>query len=114
MYIPKIPTSQLQYINAVNPIGTGIVTQNRVFFRVYADLCTVKTINFWHNEAIVQQGRLAKSFDRTIEILTGKTSKDLCTVKPTQHKIVTHYKRFEVRQVFRPYLHSVGQQHLII
>ena len=25
-----------------------------LFVRVYADLCTVKTMNFWYNEAIIQ------------------------------------------------------------
>ena len=63
-----------------------------IFVRVYAELCTVKAMNFWYNEA----------FNRTIEILVSKISKDLCTVKPAQHKMIAHYKRFEVRQVSRP------------
>mgnify|MGYP002803551889 CR=1 FL=1 len=48
-----------------------------LFVRVYADLCTVKTTNFWYNEAIRQQRCLTKSLNRTDEILIGKISKDL-------------------------------------
>ena len=62
-----------------------------LFVRVYADLCTVKTMNFWYNEAVHQKRCLTKSLNRTVEILIGKISKDLCTVKPTQHKILAHY-----------------------
>ena len=77
-----------------------------LFFRVYADLCTVKTMNFWCNEGvIVQKHCLAEALNRTIEILISKISKDLHKVKPTQHKVVVHYKRFEVRRVSRLCLH---------
>ena len=46
-----------------------------LFVRVCAELCTVKTMNFWYNEAIVQQRCLAEAFNRTIEILISKISK---------------------------------------
>ena len=40
-----------------------------LFVCVYADMCTVKTMNFWYNEAIVQWHCLTKALSRTIEIL---------------------------------------------
>ena len=61
-------------------------------------------MNFWYDEAIVQQRCLAEVQNRTVEILISKISKDSCTVKPTQHKVVAYYKRFEVRRVPRPCL----------
>ena len=75
-----------------------------LFVRVYANLCTVKTMEFLHNEAIVQWHHLAKLLNRTVEILIRKISKDLCTVKLSQHQILAHYRRFEVCQVSRPCL----------
>ena len=72
-----------------------------LFVRVYADLCTVKTMNVWYNEEIVYQRCLSEAVDRTVEILISKISIDLCLVKATQHKIATHYKRFEVCRVSR-------------
>ena len=45
-----------------------------------------------------------EAFNRTIEMLISKISKDLCTVKPAQHKMIAPYKRFEVRRVSRPCL----------
>ena len=79
-----------------------------LFVRVYADSCRVKTMNFWY-EVMVQKRCLSEALSRTIEILIGKISKKLCTAKPTQHshKIVAYFKRFEVRRVSRPYLHSL-------
>ena len=57
-----------------------------------------------YNEAIVQWHHLAKSRSRIVEILISKISKDLCTVKPSQHQILAHYRRFEVCRVSRPLL----------
>ena len=45
-------------------------------------------MDFLHNEAIVQWPHLAKSLNRTVEILISKISKDLCVVKPSQHQIL--------------------------
>ena len=35
-------------------LETGPTSLFYLFVRVYADLCTVKTMNFWYNETIVQ------------------------------------------------------------
>ena len=59
-------------------------------------------MDFLHNEAIVQWHHLARSLNRTVEILISEISKDLCTVKPSQHQILAHYRRFEVCRVSRP------------
>ena len=64
----------------------------------------VKTMNSWYNEAILRQRCLTKSLTRTVEILIGEISKDLCMVKRNRHKVLAHYKRFEVRRVSRPCL----------
>ena len=52
-------------------------------------------MDFLHNEAIVQWHHLAKSLNHTVEILISKTSKDLCTMKPSQHQISAHYRRLK-------------------
>ena len=58
-------------------------------------------MNFWYNKATVQYRRIAESLNRTVGILMSKISKDLCTVRLSQHRIVAHYKRFEVPRVFQ-------------
>ena len=48
-FSPVIHQSQSRYGLETRPASLFYL-----FVRVYADLCTVKTMNFWYNEVIVQ------------------------------------------------------------
>ena len=80
------------YLNIVMRHGleTRLKSLFYLFVHVYANLCTVKTMDFLHIEAIVQWHHLAQSLNRNVEILISKISKVLCTVKPSQHQILAH------------------------
>ena len=68
------------------------------FAHVHANLCTVKTVRFWH-EAIIQWQLKFSSVNRAVEILISIYSKDLCTATTIQHNIRVNYRGFQIYEV---------------
>ena len=52
-------------------LGTRPTSLFYLFARVYADWCTVNTMNFWYNEQSSNRVYLAEALYRAIQIITG-------------------------------------------